>query len=311
MPTRLLLAVFACVPVLASELLEGDFKSPLVPKPVPYAVLLPDGYKDGEPLPLLLYLHGGGGDRTALTRSRPIFEEEWKSGRVPRMIVATPSVTARCFYMDYKDGSEKWETLIVGSFREFLQKTYHASADPKKNLLLGPSMGGMGGLRMAFKYPEKFGAVAAQEPGIEPILHWRDMQPRHRFWREDNLFEAAFGAPVDPAYWEANHPPAIANANSKRLIDSGLQIYIDAGDHDMFLLNEGTEFLHRILSDHGVEHEYHLVHGADHVGRTLRPRTMEALEFLARVLNPPGPDPAVEQARKTIIDPAKKKYGIK
>ena len=79
----------------------------------------------------------------------------------------------------------------------------------------------------------------------------------------------------------------------------------------MFLLHEGTEFLHRVLWDNGIAHEYHLVHGADHVGRTLRPRSIEALEFLARVLDPPGPDPAAEQIRKQLIEPAKKKYGIK
>jgi S-formylglutathione hydrolase len=308
---RWLLSVFVTIPLLGSDLVEGDFKSNLVPNPVPYAVLMPDGAKDGPPLPLLFYLHGGGGSRAALNTIRGVFDELWKSGRLPKMIVVTPSVTERCFYMDYKDGTEKWESLIVGPLREFIQKTYNASPDPKKNMLMGPSMGGMGSLRMGFKYPEKYLAIAALEPGIEPILHWKDMQPRHRFWRADSLFESAFGKPVDPEYWEANNPSSIAKANPKRLIDSGIQIYIDAGDHDMFLLNEGTEFLHRIMTDNGIEHEYHLVHGADHVGRTLRPRSIEALEFLTRSLNPPGPDPAVENARKTIIEPAKKRFGIK
>src|SRR5277367_4535947 len=90
-------------PLRAAELVEAEFKSNLVPHPVPYAVLLPDGYKDGEPLPLLLYLHGGGGDRTALARMRDIFEQEWKAGRLPKMVIATPSVSQRCFYMDYRD----------------------------------------------------------------------------------------------------------------------------------------------------------------------------------------------------------------
>ena len=298
------------ISLCASELVEADFKTNLIPHAVPYAVLLPDGYKEGAPLPLLIYLHGGGGDRTALTRLRGVFEEEWKAGRVPKMVVATPSVTPRCFYMDYKDGAEKWETMIVGAFREHLQQAYNASSDPKKNFMMGPSMGGEGSLRMGLKYPEKFGAIAAQEPGIEPILHWKDMQPRHRFWREDNLFETAFGKPVDPAYWEANNPASIAKANMKRIIDSGLQIYLDVGDQDMFLLYEGTEFIHRVLWDGGVFHEYHIVHGADHVGRTLRPRTVEALQFFTRVLNPPPIDPVAEAARKTL-DPLKKKYGVK
>jgi S-formylglutathione hydrolase len=306
------LVVFMLVvlPLSAADLVEADFKTSLIPNPVPYAVLLPDGYKDGAPLPLLIYLHGGGGDRRALTRLRDLFETEWRSGRVPKMVVATPSVSPRCFYMDYKDGSEKWETLIAGPFREHLQRTYNGSSDPKKNLMMGPSMGGAGTLRMGMKYPERFGAIAAQEPGIEPILHWKDIEPRHRFWREDSFFETPFGKPVDPAYWEANNPASIAKANARRVIDSGLQIYLDVGDRDMFLLYEGTEFIHRILWDSGVVHEYHIVHGADHVGRTLPPRTAEALQFFARVLNPAPSDPAVDAARKAI-DPMKKKYGVK
>ena len=308
---RQLLYLFFCALTLrAAELVEADFKTNLVPRPVPYAVLLPDGYKDGAPLPLLFYLHGGGGDRTALTRVRGLFEEQWKSGRLPKMVVATPSVSTRCFYMDYKDGTEKWETLIMGPFREYLQKTYNASSDPKKISMMGASMGGEGTLRMGMKYPEKFGAIAALEPGIEPILHWKDMQPRDRFWRSDELFETAFGKPVDPAYWEANNPASIAQANPKRLLDSGLEIYLDVGDRDMFLLFEGTEFMHRLLWDNGIMHEYHLVHGADHVGRTLPPRVAEALQFIARVLNPPPPDPVADQARKTL-EPAKKRVGIK
>ena len=300
----------AVSPLFATDLVEADFKTDLFPKPVPYAVLLPDGYKDGAPLPLLFYLHGGGGNREVLARMRVIFEAEWKSGRVPKMVVATPSVTPRCFYMDYKDGTEKWETMIMGPFREFLQKTYNASSDPKKVLMMGASMGGEGTLRMGLKYPEKFGAIAAEEPGIEPILHWKDMQPRNRFWRADRLFETAFGKPVDPAYWEANNPASIAKANAKRLIDSGLAIYLDVGDQDMFLLYEGTEFVHRILWDSGVVHEYHIVHGADHVGRSLAPRTVEALQFFARVLNPPPPDPVADAARKTL-EPLKKRFGVK
>jgi len=51
---------------------------------------------------------------------------------------------------------------------------------------------------------------------------------------------------------------------------------------------------------HKIPHEYHLVRGADHVGRTIRARAMEGLEFLARVLNPTPPDPEAEAARKGL-----------
>jgi S-formylglutathione hydrolase len=303
---------FAALSSFATELKEAELTSNLIPRPVPYAVLLPDGYQaDGAPLPLLLLLHGGGGDRKYLASMRPSIEELWKAGKLPKMVVATPSVTSRCFYMDYRDGSEKWESFLIGPFRKHLQQTYNTSSDPKKNLLMGISMGGMGSLRIGFKHPELFGGLAAMEPGIEPILHWKDMQPRHRFWRDDSLFEAAFGKPVDPAYWEANNPASVAKASPAKISGSGLQIYLDCGDEDMFLLFEGSEFLHRVLYDAGIKHEYHLVRGADHLGRTVRPRSQEALQFLNHVLNPPpAADPAAEPMRKALA-PLKAKAGVK
>ena len=294
----------------AADLVLAEITSSLVPKPVPYAVILPDGYKDIKgTLPLLIVLHGGGGSRDELVRMKPIFEELWQSKRLSPMVVTMPSTTARRFYMNTKDGTEKWEDFIIGPYRELMQKTYHASANPKENFLSGISMGGEGTLRIGFKHPEMFGGIASLEAGIEPILHWKDMRPRDRWWRGDDLFEAAFGKPVDPAYWEANNPASIAQADPQRLIRSGMQIYVDAAGHDLFFLYEGNEFLHRILYDNRVEHEYHLVHGADHVGRTLRPRFSEAMEFLERTLHPPGPDPVVTAARKQFA-PLKARVGI-
>jgi S-formylglutathione hydrolase len=295
----LLLAASA---VFASELVLAETKSDLVPRPVPYAVLLPDGYQaSAKPLPLLLVLHGGGLSRDEMIRTRSTYDELWQAGRLPKMIVAAPSTAPRGFYMDFKDGAEKWESFLMGPFRELMEKTYHASTNPKEHFLTGFSMGGLGTLRMGFKHPEMFGGVAALEAAIEPILHWRDMRPRNRFWKEDSLFESVFGKPVDPVYWEANHPASIARANPARLRSSGLAIYMDVGDHDLFFFYEGNEFLHRILFDNAIEHEYHLVHGADHVGETLRPRLSEALLFVARVLNPRPPDPQVISARKMFV----------
>lgn len=279
-----------CAPVFGeggSTLVGAELESAIVPSPVEYNILLPPGYDSArEAFPLVLNLHGGGGNREVLTRQGPIFDKLWEAGELPAMVIATPSVTARGFYMDYKDGSEKWETFIVGPFLEHLRATYNVTRDPKKTFITGISMGGMGSSRIAFKYPRLFGAVAAMEPGIEPILRWEDMRPKHRFWRADALLERAYGSPVDPDYWAANNPASIVAANAAAIRDSGLQIYIEAGDEDEFWLYEGAEFLHQVLWDHKVRHEYHLVRGARHVGASLRERTIEAYQFLARTLEP-------------------------
>ncbi|HWN99873.1 MAG TPA: alpha/beta hydrolase-fold protein, partial [Blastocatellia bacterium] len=269
----------------------------------------PEGYETEKgPLPLLLFLHGGGGDRSFLARLRPTIDDLWKAGELPKMVVVTPSA-GRSFYMDYKDGSQKWESFVVGPFLEHLRATYKVSRERKGTLLFGISMGGLGALRLGFKYPDKFQGLAALEPGIDPALKWSEVKPRNRFWRGDDLMETIFGKPFDSAYWEANNPASIAVGNADKIRASGLGIYLDAGDEDSFYLHEATEYMHRLLWDYKILHEYHLVRGADHVGRTIRPRTMEALAFLARVLNPPPPDPEVENLKRTLA-PMKRRAGV-
>ena len=295
-----LLVIFACKTGRASQLIEAKIETKLVPGPVEYAVLLPDGYAASTtPFPLLLFLHGGNGDRGFLTRMRPAIDEMWRAGALPNMVVVTPSA-GRSFYMDYKDGSQKWESFIIGPFLSHLRDKYKVSPDRSHTLLFGISMGGLGALRLGFKYPGFFAGLAALEPGIDPALKWKDVKPRNRFWRAPELMETIFGKPFDEAYWEANNPASVAVVNAVKIRGAAMGIYIDAGDQDSFNLHEATEFLHRVLWDNQIPHEYHLVHGADHVGRTIRPRTIEALTFLSRILNPPPPDREAEALKRTL-----------
>ena len=312
-PMNLLLAAAAALALATAagaqpaQLIPGSLESDLVPSPVEYYALLPPGYDEtDEPLPLVLNLHGGGGSRDVLgVRQRPIFTGMWEAGTLPPMVIVTPSVTRRCFYMDFKDGSEKWESFLIGPFLAHLRETFNVRTDRRGTLVTGISMGGMGSLRLAFKYPETFGAVASMEPGISPIDDWADMRPKHRFWRGDALMETIYGSPVDREYWNANNPATIAQARADAIRESGIRIFLEAGDEDVFWLYEGTEFMHQVLWDQRIRHEYRLYYGADHVGRTLGPRTEEAYLFLASTLTDPEPDPGV-QATRQRIDPLKR-----
>ncbi len=290
----------AAIPALAGELRERRVETTLVPGPVNYTVWLPDGYESAAaPFPLLVCLHGGNCDQGFLRTIAPRIEEARKTGGLGAVVAVTADA-GRSFYMDYRDGSRRWEQFFLNEFPDHLRKTYKVSADSKKTLLFGISMGGMGALRMGFKHPEKFGAVAALEPGIEPALRWKDVLPRDRFWRSPELMESIFGKPLDEEYWAANQPAVIARRNRDRIRASGLSIYLECGDQDSFGLNRGAEFLHQTLVEQEIRHEYHLVRGADHLGRTLGPRSIEALLFLGRALEAPPPDPAVEALRKSI-----------
>jgi S-formylglutathione hydrolase len=271
---------------LDGALITARVETKNVPGPVDVAIYLPDGYDATRPdaYPLIVQLHGGGGSSAHMARMAPMLEASIKEGLIPGVVSVMPSA-GRSFYMDYRDGSQKWEAFIIEDLLPWVRANYNVIKGREGTLITGVSMGGMGSLRIAFKHPDKFLAVASMEPGIEPALAFSDVQLRDRFWRDDRLMEAIYGAPVDEAYWAANNPATIADTKSENLI--GLGIYLEAGDQDMFFLHQGTEFLHRILFDKGISHEYRLVKGADHVGPSITPRFRNAMDFFGRSLKPP------------------------
>jgi S-formylglutathione hydrolase len=309
-------AVTSCVVVIVvlaglttaafpSELRQGTLESDLVPSPVRYSVILPDGY-DGaeEPLPLLVLLHGGKSSNEELVSWKVAFDELWAEGRIFPVVVAmpntgTPTIEGRSEYVDFHDGSQKWYSFVMGPFLSHIRHQYHVSAEAAKTAIGGYSMGGLGALRFAFKNPDKFAGVAGWEPSVLPAYYWTDVRSRNRFHYSDEFLEKIYGKPF-VSNWEANNPALIAKTNADALRDSKLQIYIECGDEDYLNLDEGTEFLHRSLWDLGIPHEYHSVRGADHLGRTLDARSREGLQFLDRALNPLAEDQ--DPARREMIE---------
>ena len=88
------------------RIVDLEMASELVPAPVKFSVLLPPDYeKASGPLPLLINLHGGGGSRDMLKTQRGIFDDVWKGGSVPPMVVAMPSAASTwTSAMDRKSG---------------------------------------------------------------------------------------------------------------------------------------------------------------------------------------------------------------
>lgn len=226
-----------------STYIEAAMESSVLRRRIEYSVVIPKGHDArDEPLPLLLFMHGGGGSRTYARAGQRVLDPKWETGEVPFLVLVTPSAAPA--YLDYKDGGPQWETFLTGEFLDYIRKTYNASGDPKQTLLAGVSMGGLSSLRFAFRHPEKFGAVAASEPAIVPGLAWTDFDHRYRIFYSGPGFDRAFGNPVDEAFWIHNNPASIAVNNARRIRESGLEIYFEAGDLDELGLHVGAQFLH-------------------------------------------------------------------
>ena len=160
-----------------SQLVDISLESELVPSPVEIGVLLPPGYNpSGDPLPLMLMLHGGNGSSKDLTWLSAGFDGVWAAGGLPKVVVVMPSAQ-RSFYMDYRDESQLWETFIVQELLPEVRRKYNVVADRDRTVVSGGSMGGMGALRLGLKHPETFQVVAVLMPALEPVLRFQDIDP--------------------------------------------------------------------------------------------------------------------------------------
>ena len=214
-------------------------------------------------------------------------------------MVAVPQ-SGRSFWLDHADGSELWETFLTTDLPAAARDAMPVGA-ASPTALLGLSMGGLGVLRLAFRHPGDYVAVAALEPAVESALAWDEVDHDDLdAVRSLDLYESFHGSPVDPDHFAANHPPAQIVAGADTLRAADLAIYLECGDEDVLGLYEAAELMHRLLYDRGIRHEYHLVRGADHVGATLPRRFAEAVAFLGRALRPPPPDPVAAGLRQLL-----------
>ena len=288
-----------------SSIQISQIDSELVPSPVEYSVLYPVNYKERtEKYPLFLFLHGGGGNHTILNTIKPIVVELWKRKKLLDAIVVSPSCT-RSFCMDFRDGKEQWESFLIKEFIPFLINKFPVN---KQRIIIGGiSMGGLASLRLGFKYPDMFDAIVAFEPAIEPALEWKDVKREDKYYRSPDFLEKIFGTPFDIHYWKINNPMNILKENSANIKKSGIKIYVEVGTEDFFGLYRGAEFLHQLLLNQKLKHEYRVVYGADHVGPSLEERFINGLSFLNRIYNPPEKDPK-HLAFRAMMLKEKEKY---
>ncbi len=303
---RLTLGLVACSLVAGvahgSQIIRESLSTSLVSAgAVEYAILLPDSYSpDVERLPLLLLLHGAGGDREKIARIEPQISEMWASNDLPRMAVVTPSIATGSIYLDNYDGNERWESFLLDEFLPHLRARFRVSRERETTMVSGGSMGGLGSLRLGFKYPETFGALAAMQPAVWPGVTWEEVPDRSKI-RPPERIANLFGDPFDDQRFLRENPASIVERDPSRLLGSA--IYIEVGDQDGFGFVEGSDFMHRLLWRHRIPHEFRLVRWADHVGSTMMERSRDRFRFLARYLEQPtAPEPVVERFRERMAE---------
>ncbi|MER7006221.1 alpha/beta hydrolase-fold protein [Dactylosporangium sp. NPDC000555] len=259
---------------MSSHLIRDVFQDPLVEGEVPYAVLTPEGWTSDETLPLILFLHAANSSSDFLAMVQSIADGAWANGSLPRSVIASASTpTTGGFYIDRAGNG--WESLIATAFPRLLEKQY--GADLTRVSLMGSSMGGYGALKIAFAEPSRWLAVAAVAPALLPVLTPEEVRARNTL---DVLARLSSEMADEGGGFAANSVLHRLRGNADAVRASGLPIFLRCGDADVFAMQDGTEQLHRALWDLDIGHEYHLVHGADHLGPEAISALRAALAFI-------------------------------
>jgi len=257
-----LIAAFSAWPVGPSARAEmrvsQQFHSPALKGEMAYSVYLPPGAsgESEQRFPVVYLLHGvGDSERTypeagnvAATMDRLIAR-----GEIRQMIVVMPD-GKRSWYVNSKEIGP-YETAIMRDLMAHAEAAYPAARRPGARFITGHSMGGFGALHLAFKYPRRFGAVAAMSAAL-----WDRVDEGFELPADlEGIFAGAFGDPFDAQRFVAAHPRAYLPA----LKDCGCAppIYLTSGDDDYFNAHRSTFRLFTDLRRAGVEAELRITDG--------------------------------------------------
>jgi enterochelin esterase-like enzyme len=237
-------------PIEAQNTYFKTFTSPTIGREVSYLVYLPAEYEDSgeQRYPVMYWLHGIGGAQTGLPRYIKRLDDAIQSGNTPAMIVVFVNGVRDSFFCDSADGKTPVESVIINDLIPHVDASYRTISAREGRIIEGFSMGGFGAAHLAFKYPERFGAVSLLDAAL---LDLATMQRRH-----EALYQRIFGG--RPETFIAEHPRTLLEKNVSA-IRGRMKVRLAVG-----ALVQGNRSLHEDLTRLGVVHDYDTFEGAGH-----------------------------------------------
>jgi len=259
---RLTLAMLPMIPAVARAATGrvecNTVQSRILARSVSYCIVLPASFDTDKTkhFPILYSLHGLGDNEQFFVHSGlwNLVVDMLEKGELKEFLVATPDGGAG-FYINSKDGKNRYEDFLLQEFFPLIEKRYRAVAGRGNRAISGVSMGGYGALYLAFRHPQLFVSVSAHSAALieklPAFLGNAPQSPRAR------VLGNVFGAPPDLAFWEQNSPLTLARTANL----TGLHIYLDCGDRDDYGFDAGAAALDKILTARHIAHEFHLYPG--------------------------------------------------
>ena len=243
----------------ASRVEYHAFLSKVLNQEKTYGIYLPAGYDTSKQrYPILYFLHGLFNTERQWEEKggKVILDRLIADGKIPPIVVAIPDGD-NSFYVNSVDSTARYEDYMVEEFIPMIESTYRVKADKGHRGITGLSMGGFGALTLAMRHPSLFVTATAHSAVLIPVS-FDQLPQRLRDSFASQLFSAAFGSPVNEAYWRERHPiDLVGTAKGLKTV----AWYFDCGTEDRYGFNKGAERFDAVLTAAGVAHEFHLYPG--------------------------------------------------
>lgn len=248
--------------------------------PVLYGVYTPPDWKPEERLPLIVFLHGGGGSHHSFERygSPEFLDQEIISGRLSRFILVTPNGD-NGFWENWADGSKHYRDWVLEAIVPKVQQQYNTLPCPENCHLAGISMGGFGVLRFAYFARDDFSSVSAISA---PIFNKQQAEQRKQSLLVRLLFpfKRIFGEDITEEFIRSN--PYNAWVDNREQRKMRLQIVWGSEDHKGIV--ESNQLFQQHLVKNGVAHDSFVYEGG-HKWKYWVPNFNRVFSFL---LQPPS-----------------------
>ncbi len=280
-----LLTLSACTTFKPQALNYSELTLDNKRKPLEYAVYTPPGWQRGERLPLIMFLHGGGGSHQSFEKYGAHLELDRliEQGDIQRAIVVLPN-GGNGFWENWADGTRHYRDWVIKGVLPAVQQEYQTLSCPEYCHIAGISMGGFGALRMANFHPDQFSSVTAMSA---PIFTKREERPSFLL-RLLIPFKRIFG---NVASEEIRSTNPYYSWVDKRL-DRKMRLQLIWGTNERQGIIDGNENFTKRLTEYGIEHEA-IIYEGGHKWRYWVPQ----LEKVMRFTMPNSPAESVSATR--------------
>lgn len=212
--------------------------SPSMKKNIKAVIVKPDGYNTAEKYAVVYLLHGYSGNYADWIKKAPVIMQYVDAYK---LLIVCPDGNFGSWYIDSpEDSSWKYETYVSTELVNWIDTHFSTITNRSGRGITGLSMGGHGGLYLAFRHQDVFGAAGSMSGGV-------DITPFPKNW---DLAKRLGTYAANPERWRDN---SVINL-THLLTANSLAIIFDCGTDDFFYNANVT--LHEKLVYSNIPHDF-------------------------------------------------------